>query len=123
MNDDQPDMFGHNRAFARRSDPDTSHEAAAVVTPTLRKLQAEVLAFAASCGPQGFTDPELAEHFDCQGSTYRTRRSELVTMGLVMDSGQRRASPAKRKFAVWRITERGKVAHANILIAGLDRAA
>ena len=123
MNDDQPDMFGHNRAFARRSDPDTSHEAAEAVTPTLRKLQAEVLAFAAMCGPGGFTDPELAEHFDCQVSTYRTRRSELVAMGLLMDSGHRRLNGGSRKFAVWRITERGKAEHARVLLASLDRAA
>lgn len=119
----QLDMFGAGTARARNTDPDTSHEAAAVVTPTLRKLQVEVLAFAARRGPQGFTDPELAEHFDCEGSTYRTRRSELVTMGLLMDSGQRRQVAAKRRFAVWRISERGKAEHARILIASLDRAA
>jgi hypothetical protein len=95
-------------AHARRGDPDTSREAALEVTPRIRLLQQEVLKFAAQVGARGFTDPAMNDYFDCRSSTYRTRRSELVALGLVEDSGVRVGEGKGRKHAVWRITAAGQ---------------
>lgn len=95
-----------SEAHARGSDPDTSHEAAESISPRLRELQELVLDYAAS-QPDGFTDIDLNRHFDTHGSTYRTRRSELVAKGYIRDSGERRAYGANgtgRRHVIWQIT-------------------
>lgn len=99
------DLFGErpSQAHARRDDPDTSHEAAAAVSPLLNEVQRAVLAFAKRRGRDGFTDPELSAYFSCDGSTYRSRRAELVADGLIEDSGdRRRPEEGGRRFIVWR---------------------
>jgi len=96
-------------AHARASDPDTSHEAAESLSPRLRQLQGLVLDYAAS-QPDGFTDVDLNRHFDTHGSTYRTRRSELVAKGYVRDTGERRAygpDGSGRRHVIWQITLEG----------------
>lgn len=117
MTGNEPQFFdprGQVVAFARRTDPDTSHAAAAEITPRLRELQLAVLDYAASRGPDGFTDPEMNAHFVTTSSTYRTRRSELVGKGFILDTGRRRvAGEGGRKHAVWAITLRGE----NVLAA------
>jgi hypothetical protein len=100
-------LFGP-MAQARRGNPDTSHEAAEEVTPRIRQLQADVLKFAAKCGYRGFTDIDLNDYFDSGSSTYRTRRSELVALGFVADTGRRVGSGKGRRHAVWRITPEGQ---------------
>lgn len=102
-------------AFARRTDPGTSWEAARETTKRLRKLHKEVLQFAFERGARGFTDVDLGEFFDCQGSTYRTRRSELTARGYITDTGARIGSKGRRHI-VWAITAEG--GHA--LIYGVD---
>lgn len=77
------------KAHARRDDPDTSKEAAANVTPVLRDLQETVFALFKHHGPM--TDLQLSA-FAPKGaaySTYRTRRAELVDMGLLRHSGRK----------------------------------
>ena len=120
------DLFGHDHvaAFARIGDPDTSHLAAEDITPRIRILQAAVLSFAASCRPFGFTDPAMNDHFDTHSSTYRTRRAELVTMGMIEDSGERVCIGASgRKHAIWRITDRGRAKHLELAVGDLAAAA
>lgn len=120
------DLFGNDttKAHARRGDPDTSHEAAEEVTPALRDLQALVLAYAVRRGASGFTDPEMNEDFGSHLSTYRTRRAELVGMGMVEDSGERLQVGGKgRKHAIWRVTAKGRAEHSRMSLAGLDQAA
>lgn len=108
---DEPTFFdarGTVIAFARRSDPDTSRAAAEAISPRIRKLQFDVLSYAESCGAGGFIDPAMNDHFGVNSSTYRTRRSELVDLGLIADTGQRRTiGDGGRKFAVWAVTMRG----------------
>lgn len=92
------------QAHARRGDPDTSHEAAAAISPHLSDVQCEVLAFARGRGAQGFTDLDLSAHFDDAGSTHRSRRRELVDEGLIEDSGERWRPPeGGRRHIIWRI--------------------
>lgn len=123
---EEPDLFGNDnaRAMARRTDPDTSHQAAKETTPRIRELQRQVLAFAAMREPLGFTDPQMNEHFAVVSSTYRTRRSELVDMELIHDTGLRLKSGGKgRPHAVWRITDNGRAEHCRLALASLARAA
>lgn len=90
------------QAHARISDPDTSHAAAKAVTPDITRKQKAVMAFARSRHPSGFTDVELEEHFHDAGSTYRTRRRELVDLGELRDSGERiRHAGDTRRRIVW----------------------
>jgi len=94
-------------AHGRRGDPETSRDAAVEITPKIRQLQLDVLHYAAGCGAAGFTDPAMNAHFNCQTSTYRTRRSELVCLGLIEDTGKREGEAKGRKHAVWKITGAG----------------
>lgn len=97
-------------AHARNTDLDTSHEAAEFISPHIRELQRKVLAYAFRCGYGGFTDVALNRHFGTTSSTYRTRRSELVAKGLIVDSGERVKNPGERgrRHAVWVITHAGR---------------
>lgn len=97
---------------ARRADPDASHHAANFIAPALREIQLQVLTWAqrrADAYEGGmFTDMELLKAFG-GGSTYRTRRAELVQMGLMQDSGARISVPGhKCKFTLWELTPSGQ---------------
>ena len=98
------DDAGNVVAFARTTDPDTSHEAAQSVAPRIRALQMAVLRFAVSAGR--FTDPDMNAFFEVTSSTYRTRRAELVDQGMIRDTGERRSLNGEggRKHAVWEAT-------------------
>jgi len=99
----QPALF----AYARRTDPETSHEAAASVE-NLRASQHAVWALLREIGPS--TDEELAEavrqspRFLISPSGLRTRRHELVDAGLVHDTGQRKILATGRRAVVWAAT-------------------
>lgn len=108
---EQPQFFdatGTVVAFARRSDPNTSHEAATAASPLIRQVRLVVLRYAESCGAPGFTDVALNAHFASHSSTYRTRRRELVDLGMIEDTGERvTVGDGGRRHAVWRITWKG----------------
>lgn len=113
----QPDVVTHmnvvrrTRAKARRTDPVTSHEAAASVGDLTNAQQ--MILDALRHGPG--TDEEIYErlpHFAKRSrkpiisvSGARTRRRELVDAGLVEDSGQRKLTEAGRKTIVWRVID------------------
>lgn len=85
----QPDLFdAHTRA--RGGDPDTSHVAAERIQSRINTLQQRVLQHFRSIYPNAITDLDLETHFGDHGSTYRTRRAELVELGLIRDTGLRR---------------------------------
>jgi hypothetical protein len=56
-------------------------------------------------GTQGFTDVDMCSYFQNNGSTYRTRRSELVDKGLIVDTGERMTLPSKRRAIIWMLEE------------------
>lgn len=96
------------QAHARRDDPITSHRAADAVTIDLARLQRRVLDWAKKQG-NGFHDVELENAFMDHGSTFRTRRRELVDKGLIRDSGRKVRIPGEaRQRIVWIITPRGR---------------
>jgi hypothetical protein len=91
-NSNQMNLFGlfepHTRA--RPGDPDTSHAAARRIQHTMTDVQIQVLTYFRSIYPRAITDLDLQAYFSDDKSTYRTRRSELVAMGLIVDTLQRR---------------------------------
>lgn len=87
-------------AYARNTDPETSHAAAAEITPHLNRLQAVVLDAIHDFFPHGFTDKQLCLVLpDLTDSTVRTRRKELVNKGRVVANGKDETG----KHTVWRI--------------------
>ena len=87
---------------ARRGDPETSWEAADSVTPrTITATQTAILLLLRE-GPM--TDEDIAARVGKQftsPSGLRTRRSELVSKGLVVDTGNRRKMESGRYSVVW----------------------
>lgn len=96
-----------NKARARRTDPETSHEAARTVTD-IRCSQSEVLRVFDAYGEM--TDEQLLDSYSSTSSHeqspsgLRTRRSELVKMGYLKDSGERATMSTGRQAIVWRTT-------------------
>ena len=94
--------FAEQEANARSTDPGTSHAAAASVR--VRESQKTVLKLMKEVGPA--TDDELysaawVRRIKITPSGLRTRRCELVQMGLAVDTGQRQKKQTGRMAIVW----------------------
>ncbi len=108
MRPQQSFNFVEPRAHARVSDPATSHAAAASVG-RIRESQLHVLRLFRLFGPM--TDEQLLarqkewvrQHGEpvMSDSGVRTRRSELVVLGKVRDSGKRARLATGRQAIVW----------------------
>jgi hypothetical protein len=106
-------LFGHDgepTAQARRTDPETSREAArSLKAERLRASQEAVLAVLKRHGP--LDDHTLVDLYDMLTATggipeqspsgIRTRRHELVEAGEVVDTGERAKMPSGRRAIVW----------------------
>lgn len=92
-------VSAHTRA--RKTDPVTSHRAAESIAPRVSALQKIVLEEIRRAGPNGLTDEELTERVGLHGSTARTRRSELVDAGKVVDGKRKRPLASGRLGVVW----------------------
>ena len=97
---------------ARRTDPATSHEAAASIT--VQRMRADhhlVLAALHDHGPM--TDFALASRVSSalgrivKQTSIGVRRKELVTLGLVRNSGRRAPSDTGKASIVWTLTAAG----------------
>jgi len=99
-------------AYARNTDPDTSHEAAASLDDLTARRRA-VLHVLQRFGPS--TDALLVATYETEiergallprqsSSGIRTRRHELVDAGLVVDTGTRWRLSSGRNAIVWRAT-------------------
>lgn len=93
---------------ARATDPDTSREAADSITDITARQNAILQVMHNAGAP--LTDPQLAALYDETGglppqseSGLRTRRSELVRLGRVRDSGGRMPLPSNRHAIVWEL--------------------
>jgi len=93
------------QAHARRSDPQTSHDAAASIRSasieTLRALVMQTIEAWGACD-----DTELVARIGRSGSVYspsgiRTRRRELTDDGLIVDTGMRVKLASGRMAIVW----------------------
>ena len=93
---------------ARHSDPITSHEAGEAIVKHITRIQRNILLWADRVGPGEFIDLELEKNFQDFGATHRTRRSELVELGLLKNTGTKKMLHGHdRRFIVWAITRRG----------------
>lgn len=106
---EQPDLFGQ-KATARSSDPDTSHEAAARVNKTISESQANVREAMRLLGPA--CDEDLQNFYDANRVVYgwpdhrcvRKRRLELVRAGIAEFSGRYVRNPVGGRVKEWRLT-------------------
>ena len=98
---DQLDLLAPPRA--RRTDPDTSHRAAADATLNAGTHRAKALGLLRAA-PDGLTDFELAAMLGLQQTSIGKRRGELRDAGLVEDSGKRRPAPSGSAAIVWKAT-------------------
>lgn len=98
------------QAHARRSDPATSHQAAAGVT-NLGRTRDAILMILRSFGPAN--DEQIFKSYSVMfdrgffiprssPSGLRSRRSELVRLGLVEDSGKTAPTISGRLSTIWR---------------------
>lgn len=87
MSEMAADLYAIDR-LTRRTDPETSRLAANRVFNSLTDIQEKVLLFVKCC-PNGATDLQISNHFEDDGSTFRTRRAELVAQGRIKNSGRR----------------------------------
>ena len=101
-------IYTHTTPRARNTDPTTSHQAAAsVATDTLTRTQALIIEALRAHGP--LTDEQLCQRIaeverkPVSVSGIRTRRSELVTAGRVVDTGERRQTTTGRQAIVWSV--------------------
>jgi len=95
----QLDLFGPVAQNYRTPDQETSVEAGRVVRLTDRARALDVL----KEHPDGLTDYELADLMNRQQNSAGKRRGELVQLGFVEDSGQRRPAPSGSRAIVWRV--------------------
>ena len=99
-------VYSNTTPRARNTDPTTSHNAAAsVATDTVTRTQALILEALRAHGP--LTDEQLCQRIadverkPVSVSGIRTRRSELVTAGRVIDTGRRQPTLTGRSAIVW----------------------
>lgn len=103
----QPSLF-EPVAHARRTDPQTSHQAAERVR-RIRESQADVLTAIRLFGP--ISDEQLIKKYRANvymwqsDSGIRTRRSELVKLGVVVDSGLRGRTASNRQTVLWKVAK------------------
>ena len=81
---------------------DTSRAAAKAIQPCAQTLRWAVLAFLRRQGELGATDEQIQSILAMNASTERPRRGELVSAGLVVDSGLTRPTASGRQAIVWR---------------------
>lgn len=82
---------------------ETSREAAEQISVRLNPLQRQVLVYLIRQAEKGATDEEMQEVLEMSPNTQRPRRRELQLSGVVVDSGVKRLTNAKRRAVVWRI--------------------
>ena len=92
---------------ARHTDPETSRRAAASVKD-VTQTQAGILRTLWQIGQGDDEDIYLYYGEYISESGLRTRRSELVRLGLVEDSGRRGLTASGRSCIIWRLTEQGR---------------
>ena len=96
---------------ARVTDPDTSHAAAAAQTPA--KVRSEHRLVLSLLARQPMSDFELANRASAElqrtvkQTSIGVRRKELVTIGLVRDSGRKGKSDTGSACIVWELTAAG----------------
>lgn len=79
----------------------TSVQAAEQIAPTASSLRMRLLQWLHSQGVVGATDEEMQLGCPMAPNTQRPRRTELVQLGLVVDTGTVRPTRSGRNATVW----------------------
>ena len=98
-------MIDHTHRMVRATDPHTSFLAAQKLIPKLSKMRRNVYMEILASDVNGLNDWELIDRCNKKygerpESTYRKRRSELLALGLVEDSGRTRIAGRSHRI-VW----------------------
>jgi len=101
--------FFTDHGLARKSDPETSHEAAKEVKigplqiAVLRTLRASE-----QLDPPGLTMNQVVEISGRPNESITPRFRPLAKKGLIYNTGEKRRNPSGKLAIVWRITKRGR---------------
>ena len=105
---DEEDKADEDREYhpARTSDPETSHIAAEKIKRKLGGIQRQVLAVLRDAYPAALSDDQILERAETRfgkkvSSTWRTRRKELVDLGLVKWSDEKTTNAAGSLVRTW----------------------
>ncbi len=89
-------------AYARRTDPDTSHEAASEVSGAKANALEAIVLKALRSYPEGLTNHEIVAVTGLTWNTASPRMRPMVRKHLVVDSGLRRKGPTNKNCVVWK---------------------
>lgn len=92
---------------APHSNGTTSLEAAQSMAGVAKVLRDKVFNYIGAQGSNGATDDEIEVALNLQARTENPRRWELVRMGLVIETKQRRKTRSGRNAIVWQLTGEG----------------
>ena len=90
-------------ALARKTDPETSHEAGEYVRPKLPNQHALLLSEFVRLGRRPLTAAELEAHAFSLGVTPHKRLPEMERLGLVVRCEPRVCTATGRRATTWRI--------------------
>lgn len=78
-----------------------SRLAAELMQPHAARQRERVMEFIVSAGDRGATDEEIQDGLGLSGNSERPRRTRLVELGRVKDSGNMRMTRSGRPATVW----------------------
>ena len=93
-----------HKAYARKTDPVTSHEAAEAITPLLNKVEQGIYDALCSFLPKGATSDEIVEASGIQYRTVTPRLKPMCKKGFVVDSGEHKRGDSGRRQIIWMAT-------------------
>ena len=91
-----------DRAYARKTDPVTSHEAAEKITPHLGTIDDAIYKALLEVGERGATSDEIVKMTDIKYRSVTPRLKPMCKKGLVVDSGECRNGDSGRRQIIWR---------------------
>jgi len=97
--------FSNDKAYARKSDPKTSHDAADSITPILNAIEIGIYNALLRFLPGGATSDEIVGASGIQYRTVTPRLKPMVRKGFVEDSGETKKGESGRKQIIWRAIE------------------
>lgn len=82
------------------TEPDTSRAAAEAIAPSASLLRGKCLAALREFGPM--TADEIADRVGITPFSARPRCTELLALGMIVDTGERRRNSSGRSAKTWR---------------------
>ena len=102
----QPELDFNRPPLVHKNAKDTEREAAEFIATKVTGLRLQALQSLASVQP-GLTGSQVADKMKARRYSVKPRLTELQTMGLAEDSGERKLNERNRPEVVWQITPAG----------------